>query len=118
MYMGANGDKIINIMMEAMQQKMRDSSNKKYLKNVSYNSDIIAAINHFFTYFRSVWVESQEFKWYEGSHPFASSNNQGIEGKNKSIKSTHTFRKKMPLGSFLMPCYAWFMSGHLKITAY
>ena len=72
----------------------------KYVNNSSYSPEIVAALKLFFKYFQSVWVDSQEHKWYEGSNPFGSSNNQGIEGKNKSIKSSHTFWKKMPLGSF------------------
>ena len=48
-----------------------------------------------------VWIDSTEFRWYEGAHPWHISNNQGIEGKNKEIKAAHTFRKRMPLGSFI-----------------
>ena len=50
---------------------------------------------------RKVWIESTENKWFEGAHPFRSSNNQGIEGRNREIKASHTFRKRMPLGSFI-----------------
>ena len=45
-------------------------------------------------------MDSAENNWFEGSNPFGSSNNQGIEGKNRDIKGSHTFRKRMPLGSF------------------
>ena len=70
----------------------------KYLKSSNNTSEITSAIKHFFTYFRSVWVDSSENNWFEGSNPFGSSNNQGIEGKNRDIKGSHTFRKRMPLG--------------------
>ena len=45
-------------------------------------------------------MDSAENNWFEGSNPFGSSNNQGIEGKNRDIKGSHTFCKRMPLGSF------------------
>ena len=64
-------------------------------------------LNHFhsfFSYFRSVWGDSSENHWYEGSHPFATSNNQGMEAKNKCIKQSHTFRKRMALGPFINTC--------------
>ena len=64
-------------------------------------------LNHFhsfFSYFRSVWVDSSENRWYERSHPFATSNNQGMEAKNKCIKQSHTFRKRMALGPFINTC--------------
>ena len=58
-------------------------------------------VQAFFDYMREVWIESNEQHWYEASHPYASGNNQGIEGLNKEIKQSHTFRKLMPLGSFV-----------------
>ena len=88
-------------------KKLIELLEQKYLKN-SYSPEIIVALKLFFKYFHSVWVDSQEHKWYEGSNPFASSNNQGIEGRNKSIKSTHTFRKKASWVFFL--CYVTYGS--------
>ena len=72
---------------------------EKYSSNVSLSAEVRQALNNFFTYFRSVWVESKEHQWYEGAH-IGSSNNQGIEGKNRDIKASHTFRSKAPYGSF------------------
>ena len=72
---------------------------EKYSSNVSLSAEVRQALDNFFTYFRSVWVESKEHQWYEGAH-IGSSNNQGIEGKNRDIKASHTFRSKAPLGSF------------------
>ena len=60
----------------------------------------LAAIKQFFNYFKDVWTESKENIWFEGGHPHGSSNNQGIEGKNRDIKASHTFRQRLPLGSF------------------
>ena len=40
-------------------------------------------------------------RWYEGKHPFGVSNNQGIEGTNKAIKASHTFKRRCPIGSFM-----------------
>ena len=72
---------------------------EKYSSNVRLSAEVRQALNNFFTYFRSVWVGSKEHQWYEGAH-IGSSNNQGIEGKNRDIKASHTFRSKAPLGSF------------------
>ena len=49
---------------------------------------------------KSMMLNSTESGWYEGAH-IGSSNNQGIEGKNRDIKASHTFRSKAPLGSFI-----------------
>ena len=69
----------------------------KYCDNESYDERLRSALTSFFGYFRSVWVDSSEYRWYEGSHPFASSNNKGMEAKKKSIKQSHTsLKKKIP----------------------
>ena len=72
---------------------------EKYLLDDKF--DHKDALEDFFAYFKKVWIDSEENNWFEGANPFASSNNQGIEGKNKEIKAAHTFRKRMPLGSFI-----------------
>ena len=61
-------------------------------------SELKAALARFFEYMRDVWVDSREFHWYEGAHPWGVSNNQGVEGKNKEIKQAHTFRKRLGMG--------------------
>ena len=40
-------------------------------------------------------------RWYEGSHPWSINNNQGIEGLNKQIKKSHTFKRRCPLANFM-----------------
>ena len=70
---------------------------KKYLDK--YNPIINDSVSKFFKYMRTVWVESEEFRWYEGAHPWQVSNNQGVEGKNKEIKQSHTFRERLELGA-------------------
>ena len=62
---------------------------------------LTSLILKFFNYFTSTWVTSGESKWFEGAHPWGIMNNQGIEGKNKDIKASHTFRKRMPMARFL-----------------
>ena len=57
----------------------------------SAKPDLKAALKRFFKYMRGVWVKSREFRWYEGANPWSVSNNQGVEGKNKEIKQSHTF---------------------------
>ena len=54
-----------------------------------------------FLYMHKVWVDSKEFRWYEGAHPWCISNNQGVEGKNKDIKLNYTFRRRLELGELV-----------------
>jgi hypothetical protein len=68
----------------------------KYLDK--YDSILNGVISNFFDYMRKVWVDSNEFRWYEGAHPWGISNNQGVEGKNKDIKLNYTFRRRLELG--------------------
>ena len=65
-----------------------DLLESKYAENS--NPDMEVALKRFFKYMRAVWVESREFRWYEGANPWSVSNNQGVEGKNKEIKQSHT----------------------------
>ena len=51
---------------------------EKYF-SMEVTEDIKIALRTFFEYFRKVWVDSNESKWWEGSNPFAANNNQGIE---------------------------------------
>lgn len=94
---------------------------RKYCENKSYSEQALSALKIFFSYFKDVWVNSEEFMWYEGAHPFGSSNNQGIEGKNRDIKASQTFRKRMPLGSFidtcLMMCHEWSLEDNSLLGA-
>ena len=60
------------------------------------------AVKNFFQYLRTVWVESEERRWYEGAHPFAPGHNQSVEGINRSIKANQTFRLKLPMGELFM----------------
>ena len=62
------------------------------------DSVLNGVITNFFDYMRKVWVDSNEFRWYEGSNPWGISNNQGVEGKNKDIKLNYTFRRRLELG--------------------
>ena len=41
------------------------------------------------------------YRWFEGAHPWGTGNNQGIEGTNKSIKASHTFKRRAPIGAFM-----------------
>jgi hypothetical protein len=66
-----------------------------------YNDVMNGILAEFFRYMRKVWVDSDEFRWFEGSHPWHISNNQGVEGKNKDIKLNYTFRKRLELGELI-----------------
>ena len=60
------------------------------------------AVQAFFDYMQTTWIESDEFRWYEGAHPFAPGHNNSLEGVNKSIKENQTFRLKLPMGELFM----------------
>ena len=68
---------------------------KKYLKNNLLDVNTVSALRDFFKYFKDIWVQSGENKWYEGSAPHRSNHNQGIEAVNKAIKQSQTFRCKL-----------------------
>ena len=94
---------------------------KKYLKNNTYSERMLVALDEFFKYFKTVWVSSNERFWFESANPFRSSNNQGIEGINKDIKQSQTFRKLLPMGSFvdvsLRMSQEWSMSDNSLLEA-
>lgn len=73
---------------------------KKYLKNNLLNVNTVSALRDFFKYFKDKWVHSGENKWYEGSAPHRSDNDQGIEAVNKAIKQSKTFRCKLSISQF------------------
>ena len=58
-------------------------------------------LEKFFAYMRKVWVDSNECLWFEGAHPWGVGNNQVIEGKNKEIKQSHTFRRRLVIGELV-----------------
>lgn len=57
----------------------------------------------------------------ESANPFKSSNNQGVEGVNKDIKQSQTFRKRLPIGTFidvqLRMCQEWSLSDSSLLEA-
>ena len=63
-----------------------------------FDQGLNSAIAKFFEYMRKVWIESKENRWFEGAHPWNVCNNQGVEGKNKAIKQSHTFRRRLDMG--------------------
>ena len=71
-------------------------------KYLGQHDDVLnGVLDKFFLYMRKVWIDSSEFRWYEGAHPWHISNNQGIEGKNMAIKQSYTFRRKLELGELV-----------------
>ena len=60
--------------------------------------ELATSMAAFFMYMSSVWVESKEFKWYEGANPWGPVHNQSIEGINNGIKENYTFRHKLEMG--------------------
>ena len=76
--------------------KVYDLLEQKYLRK--HDATVNKAIETFFQYMRSVWIESKQNLWFKGAHPWKISNNQGVEGKNKAIKQSHTFRRRLDMG--------------------
>ena len=94
---------LVNIQWSALNEasfkKSVDLVEKKYLDQT--DAVMKSVISNFFEYLRKVWINSAEFRWYEGAHPWCISNNQGVEGKNKEIKQSHTFRRRLEIGELL-----------------
>ena len=72
---------------------------KKHVGKHDKNLDDL--IKEFFAYLQEGWIFSGENKWYEGAHPWQVSNNQGVEGLNKEIKQSHTFRRRLDIGELV-----------------
>ena len=66
-----------------------------------YDKNLDDLIKEFFAYLQEGWIFSGENKWYEGAHPWQVSNNQGVEGLNKEIKQSHTFRRRLDIGELV-----------------
>ena len=94
---------IVNLQWSALNESSFRTSFKlleeKYLHK--YDTVLNGVVAKFFSYMRKVWIDSGEWKWYEGAHPFQISNNQGVEGKNREIKQNHTFRKRLEIGELV-----------------
>ena len=63
--------------------------------------DMSTSVESFFSYMSTQWVDSKEFKWFEGANPWGPGHNQSIEGINKGIKENFTFRTKLEMGELL-----------------
>ena len=78
---------IVNLQWSALNESSFRTSFKlleeKYLHK--YDTVLNGVVAKFFSYMRKVWIDSGEWKWYEGAHPFQISNNQGVEGKHGKI---------------------------------
>ena len=49
-------------------------------KYLGKHDDVLnEVIKNFFVYMHNVWIDSPEFRWFEGSHPWEISNNQCVE---------------------------------------
>ena len=80
-------------------RKAYDLLENKYLGQ--HDPVVNASLSRFFAYMRKVWIESGESLWFEGANPWGISNNQGIEGQNKQIKQSHTFRRRLDIGELV-----------------
>ena len=82
-------------------------NNFKSLKEKStatekYTSNEKEALKTFFTYLEEVWGPDSEIKnWYAGANPWHITQNQGIEGKNKAIKKSYTFKSRVSIAKLI-----------------
>ena len=71
----------------------------KYTKEenvVNYTAEEEDALVKFFKYVADSWGPVRN--WFAGSNPYSLTQNQGIEGKNKAIKSSYTFKTRVSIG--------------------
>lgn len=84
---------------------------KKYSSNSSFSGKMLSSLRDFFWFFHNTWVTSKENLWYDASNSHRCSVNQGIEGIDQSVKESHTFGKRLPLGTVmevvLRMCHEW-----------
>ena len=85
-----------SVLNEESFKQVYDLLELKYLGK--YDAPLNEALKKFFTYMRYVWIESKQNGWFEAANPWKVSNNQGVEGKNKDIKQSHTFRRRLDIG--------------------
>ena len=97
-----------------------DLLEKKFTKEDSYSIVEHDELCSFFKYFRTQWGPDSHVhrldgslilvyfcnhyifnRWYEGAHPWNNGSNQGIEGTNRAIKASHTFKRRAPIGNFM-----------------
>ena len=98
-----------------------DLLESKYTEDQSQSKEEHDELCSFFRYFRAQWGPRthahrlDDFlyfssrcckicihnRWYEGAYAWGIGNNQGIEGTNKSIKASHTFKRRAPIGHFM-----------------
>ena len=75
---------------------------KKYVEDSTLTDKERDECCMFFDYFREQWgPNSHVHRWYEAAYPWGIGSNQGIEGTNKAIKASHTFKRRAPLGTFM-----------------
>lgn len=100
-------EKILNDIMDIQWSALNEKTFRKLFelmekKYVGKHEQVLdGLIRNFFSYMHKVWIQSEEFKWYEGAHPWQVSNNQGVEGCNKEIKQSHTFRRRLDIGELV-----------------
>ena len=97
-------DDIKNLQWSAPNEKtfdfVYDLLVKKW-KNRPMGSRLKLLVKEFFDdYFTPQWVTSELKYWFEMANPFHLGNNQGLEGTNKAIKDSHTFRLRMRIPAF------------------
>ena len=76
-------DKILKDIMDIQWSALNEGTFRKLFKLLEkkyvgmYDAVLNGLINKFFSYMHKVWIDSEEFMWYEGAHPWGVSNNQG-----------------------------------------
>ena len=96
-------EKLILIDINALQltssNRLFEAAVKLFVEK--WKRHINVSINSFLEYFQDEWVD-HHCGWYEGYLPDGPSTNNGLEGTNGTIKTEHTFRKRVSLATFLL----------------
>ena len=93
-YQWATSDLELRTNFTSLKEKYTKSEN-----SVKYNKSEIEALEKFFSYMEDQWgPDSDVSDWFQGSNPWNISQNQGIEGLNRHIKKSHTFKTRVSIG--------------------
>ena len=91
-------------------KQLQEKYNEKELDCV-----VKKALDEFFSYLSSTWINSSESAWFEGAHPYGASNNQVIEVNLQLFTHYYGYRElkaSTNISRTLTPVGRGYPSGH------
>ena len=91
-------------------KQLQEKYNEKELDCV-----VKKALDEFFSYLSSKWINSSESAWFEGAHPYGASNNQVIEVNLQLFTHYYGYRElkaSTNISRTLTPVGRGYPSGH------